>query len=254
MRTDDLRSLSQIGQALWVSAEDSERITTETLMAISRLSLSPEQALERTSGVLLQRAIQGGSSATMSGVENPFFRLAPEERFMLSALHSGRWTYERVGRVLDRTAEQISEFAWSVRLGLASHAHVLYPTGSTSRAPTCPEYNIRQPWTQRFLDQELSARERMYFQNHLNGCVPCRQTLMRCRNLYYTVEKMIPKLDPELDQKRVYAFERSIYRVQRLFNPGQASFGEGILTFMSSSWVPWVLVAVFLLMIFRLFS
>lgn len=56
MRVEDLRSLSQIGQALWIDPVLSKQRTAETLQAVGLLSIADDRILERASSALLARA------------------------------------------------------------------------------------------------------------------------------------------------------------------------------------------------------
>jgi hypothetical protein len=176
----------------------------EALSAASLKDLTEERVLEKATSALLQRAMHGKLAATPGDnaplVSNPFFRLGPAERLILSALHRGRWSYARLGRVLGVTAEQVEEMAWIARVNLATSAKsagilpkVSYPAGARPVGGSCPEYVSARPWTQRFLDDELPAgSQRLYFQNHLMACDSCRAALSRCRDLYYAIETLIP--------------------------------------------------------------
>jgi hypothetical protein len=156
---------------------------------------------------LLIRASRGRLSASpesnAQAIANPFYRLEPIQRLILTALHRGRWSYERLSRVLGERAETIEELAWAARVELAVSAKgtglfpkVSYPAGARQAGSHCPEYLAGRPWTQRFLDEEIRAgSERLFFQNHLMACDSCRAALSRCRELYYAIEALIPGAD-----------------------------------------------------------
>ncbi|MFN7685082.1 MAG: hypothetical protein ACK5QT_06685 [Oligoflexia bacterium] len=211
MKTEDLRSLSQIGNALWLDRDLSRRRTAETLEAVSLLALPEDALLERASSALLARASREDLGSQAAFLGDPFFRLLPEERFLLVALHVERWSYEKVARILKSSPEQVATRAWKIRVHLASQgavksrpkslgrtpggAPVLGAVGVAARGPSCPEFHALHPWTQRFLDEEYGSRERIFLQNHLMACDHCRAALNRCRELYYEVEKRIPRVD-----------------------------------------------------------
>lgn len=233
MRFEDLKTLSHLERALWADPERVAAQTIETLGAVSLLDLSDERRLERTSSALLRRA-SGDSSASHAGVTHAFYRLSPEERFLLSALHSGRWSYARLARLLGREVEDIERIAWAARLHLVSTPelrmkHALeHPTGGGHGA-SCPEYEPSRPWTQRFLDDELQGAERHFLQSHLMACDPCRLALGRCRKLYYSVEAEIPKaIEPD---RRARVFERVVDEARKVRSPIERTFIESLAVF-----------------------
>lgn len=196
MRSEDFIAITSIGNALWVNPRVSERNAADTVAAVAMLEVTDENAVEKAASAMLVAAMRDGVHATISAISNPFYRLLPEERTVLAALHCGRWSYERLGRVLGRAPDEIAEIAWNSRLHLASAPGTLgaltHPSGSRHRGVSCPEYDSKNPWTQRFLDEESTNRERVFLQNHLMACDSCRKALELCRNLYYAVEKLIP--------------------------------------------------------------
>jgi hypothetical protein len=233
MQIEDLKTLSFFGNALWADSDYSERVAVETITAVSLLDLTPDRSMERVSSALLSRAIKDGVEVNASVINRPFFRLHPMERFILSALHLGRWSYERLGRVLKKTPEEIGKIAWSARLRLISTpgrpVYVPHPTGSDLNGVRCPDYDQYNPWTQRFLDDEMTNRERIFMQNHLMACDRCRQALSRCRNLYYTADALVPR--PPKDQDRVRVFEKALARLNGLRRPTERSFLQSVKVF-----------------------
>lgn len=203
----DLKTLAEMGKALWANPRESEVAMIETLSAVTLLDLTPERAVEKAAAALLERVTGTGGAvnfranlASQLGMTQPFFRLAAEERFLLIALHLGRWSYGRIARIFKITPEQVEIAAWSARLrfaslqiGMAGAQGFAYPTGAPQRGPNCPQYDSQRPWTQRFLDEENSTgRERVFFQNHLMACSSCREALHRCREAYYAIEGALP--------------------------------------------------------------
>jgi hypothetical protein len=195
----DLKTYAELGRALWADPARSEEMAVETLSAIYLLDLTQERALERAAATLLDRAVrQGMASNTVSALErgkfDPFFRLQPEERFVLAALHLGRWTYERVARVVSGTPEAVERLAWKARSQIAI-SKGLTPLGAGPVSANCPEYDLDRPWTQRFLDEEMGrGREAIFLQNHLMACDSCRRALARCRDIYFNVDSMLPRV------------------------------------------------------------
>ena len=248
MLTEDLKALSQIGQALWAEPERSERAALETLAAVSTLMLEPDRMAERTGLALLQRAMKEGNAVSGSSIQNPFFRLSPEERLVLSALHLGRWSYERIGRVLGKSPDEVAQAAWSARLELICAPGVgiplAHPAGSGSRQIDCPEFNPSRPWTQSFLDEEMNGRQRIFLQNHLVACNGCRQALVRARAVYFAAQSMVPRATQE--EKRVREFTRAIRITRAVKDPLQMSFLESILGFLGRAEV-WLMISGFVI-------
>ncbi len=213
MEYEDLKTYLEIGRALWADPEDSTRIATDTISAVNLLNLSPEGKIERAAAALLERNRKYGQAASVLAAlrmgakqETGFFRLPPEQRFILVALHLGRWSYARLGRVLGASEEDVAKAAWMSRSELLPGG---YPPGASSLGANCPEYDPSQPWTQRFLDEEFpSSRDRLFLQNHLMACDSCRQALDRCRDFYFKAERALPSLRAGDDELK--ALEREL--------------------------------------------
>src|SRR4051812_14873522 len=103
----DWKTFAAVTAALWPDRRDAERQALETVAAVSLLALTPDRTLERATSALLQRA---GHQPAFSA-ETPYFRLAPEERLILIALYSGRWSYPRLAKILGESEEWIQEIA-----------------------------------------------------------------------------------------------------------------------------------------------
>ena len=203
MKTEDFRAIDSLSRSLWADAAYAARVSTETVTAVSLLDLNDERALERAMSALLERALRDGAGVNAEALNHPFFRLQPEERLLLAALHVGRWSYRRIARVLGMNEEKIPRLAWQARLHLATFAPARAATalGSPRAGVRCPEYSTDAPWTQRFMDEEIPSRERLFLQNHLMACASCRQSLATCRDLYYSVDAMIPQPSPGSDSE-----------------------------------------------------
>src|ERR1700746_2093587 len=104
MNQNDLNLVSNLGQSLWAQPEQSPAITRETLAAATLLDSNPERALECALQALLDRANKKGMYAR---VPTGFNALFPEERFILLALHQGRWSYARIARVVRESVEMV---------------------------------------------------------------------------------------------------------------------------------------------------
>lgn len=198
----DLKTYAFIGRGLWPDPMRSSTLSVETLSAVFLLDLTEERAIEKASAALLERAQRQGSLATTMGALetrqfNAFFKLDPEERFILMALHLGRWSYARVGRVMKQSEDYIERLAWKARIRLVASVG-MNSIGGKLATSNCPEYDKDRPWTQRFLDEEIRAgRELLFLQNHLMACNSCQQTMTRTRNIYFKVESLLPQLEEE---------------------------------------------------------
>jgi len=261
MKTEDLRTLTQIGNALWIDRDLSRRRTVETIEAVSLLSIPEERVLERASSVLLARANREDPRINAALLGDPFFRLLPEERLILVGLHFERWSYERLARILGCTEEQVATRAWKIRVHLASQPNstqrpagrnrlpaVLGAVGVAPKKPTCPEFHALNPWTQRFLDEEYASRERVFLQNHLMACDDCRMALSRCRELYFHVEKMIPRSEASGDERELQGIARMAIELRKRRNPMLWTWKDAVLAFVRRAEVQ--LMIAFLLAMF----
>jgi hypothetical protein len=245
MRFEDLKTLSHLERALWAEPTRVAAQNLETLGAVSLLVLSPERRIERTSTALLHRA-SGDFAAAHFGVANPFYRLSPEERFLLSALHSGRWSYARLSRLLERDSHDLERVAWAARLHLVSALEIRkkyaieHPTGG-GNGVSCPEYDGSRPWTQRFLDDELQGGERHFLTTHLVACDGCRAALQRCRKLYYAVDAEVPRANES--EGRAREFERVVDEARKIRSPIERTFFESLAVFARRGEVRRVLFA-----------
>jgi hypothetical protein len=225
----DLRVYSSLSKALWSDADISERVSIDALVAASLASDSaPDARIGRAVQAMLERANREGRAATtrnnLAVIHEPFFRLSPEERILLVGLHLGHWSYARLARILQVSEEKIEEMAWVARSRLSNG---VYPSGPGQLGTNCPEYDALRPWTQRFLDDEVSSsRERIFLQNHLMACEGCRQALSRFKELYFQVEK-------ELSQHvSVSANEEDRFLFDWLKPAVDRSFGESLRIFV----------------------
>ena len=237
MKSEDLKCVVQMSRALWADPEEADPQTANTVSAVSLLNLTDERELERVAKALLEQSSRTGMSthtlqALRMGIgrsDNPFFRLFPAERFLLVTLHSGRWSYARLARILEMSTEDIEATAWDVRVKLSG----LTPIGAGPSTANCPEYDARHPWTQRFLDDEIQeGRERVFLQNHLMACSSCRRSLSRCRDIYYAVDKVIPRVDDTGADQALIGNLREMLNVSlRIKRPSERSFLESLQVF-----------------------
>jgi len=224
-----------MGSALWADSQDAQIQAMDTIAAVSLVESEPEKAAERAAVALLERAkasrLQASTAAVASKIHLPFFRLSPEERLVLVGLHgqSARWSYERLGRVLNLTIESIQELAWSARVRLCGAGK--YPAGPQGRGLHCPEYLAQRPWTQRFLDDEIgSGQERFFLQNHLMACDGCRATLTRARDVFGAVGKQLP---PRVELTDVERLQQQCREAYLLRYPGERTFLQSLRIFFS---------------------
>ena len=250
-KTEDLEAITTLSQALWPDPERSSRVASETLAAVSTITLEPELVIERTSIALVQRAGRDGVPPAAK-IQNSFYRLTTEERAVLSALHRSKWSYARVGKLLGRTSDEIAELAWGARMELVAGSlggtQIPYPIGSGPALVDCPEYNPRKPWTQTFLDSELLATDRIFLQSHLMNCRSCRQVLQNARKLYYAAESRVPEPREMVLQMDVLA--RSGKRASQARNPTEVGFIEGLLGFLARKEVMNFLIAAVTILVF----
>ncbi len=241
MRTEDLQLISKLGQALYANRAQAESRSLETVAAISTLpEISEEQFLERALGLMLHRAERDGLRSNASGIDSPFFRLSPKERFVLFLLHSGRVSYKKLARLLETTADDVQTLAWIARTRIASspevRAQAPHPMGNSRLKQSCPEFDPEKPWTQKLLDDEMGRSELSFLQNHTAICKDCQRTLSATRELYYAVEKWIPLSAPgalhsDLGETMQKALRRG--RIQSGNLPMDLTFRETVALFFS---------------------
>ena len=229
MNRDDIHSLTRISRALWGDFDRSLAVSEDTLSKIALLRLSDELLVERASKAMIERAEK--YPPKLLKLSHPFFRLAPIERFLLTALHLEKWGYSRVARTLGIESGLIETWAWATRIKYCfqeMQSEVEYPRGPVSIGTSCPEYNASAPWSQRLLDDESDKRERLHLQNHLMGCASCRKILDTTRRMIFNIEKMIPvaSSSEEMD------FAAS--RIDEIWKSGEAIFRPSSITFRSS--------------------
>ncbi len=231
MDIDSIRSISRISRSLWGEYEKSLLMCSDTLTSVGLLKLDDEETLERTTKALVERAEK--NPPRLLSLQHPFFRLAPIERFLLTALHLERWSYARISRVLGVEVRLIAPWAWATRMKLcfqeASHgADLEYPKGPTSLGPACPEYDISEPWTQRLLDDECGKRERLFLQGHLMACGSCRKSLQISRKMIFKVESLIPVKEAAPET------ETAAGELARIWQEGESSYRPLKTTFKQS--------------------
>jgi hypothetical protein len=225
----DLKIFAELGRALWADPGRSDPAMLETMSTIALQDFTRERALERASSALLNLARDQVAPAVLNQ-NHLFFSLPPEQRFVLAALHLGRWSYARLARVMGETPERIEELAWQARVWLATSRASLTPIGGRGGVH-CPDYDLKRPWTQRFLDEEIKqGAERVFLQNHLMACASCQQAMNRCRDLYYAVERMLPTVD-EAQDGIIGELHRICRKSSQLRFRGDGAFGRSLVSF-----------------------
>jgi hypothetical protein len=203
MLKKDIRFLSELSFSLWSDPESGQALVRDTVSVIALAEKDPLIASEKAVRALLAQAekrgmivqprlaqplLQPGALATQDPLES-FQYLFVEERVILLALHSGNWSYERIARVIGETTDSLQALAWSARVHLAFNQR--YPAGSKPISPSCPEYDSRKPWTQKYLDDEYRGEEKLFLSDHLVGCSSCREALMRAKEVFFQVDAMV---------------------------------------------------------------
>lgn len=230
MEKTQLESLTRIGQSLWGDWTRSYQMSEETLSQLAFMDLDSESALERASKVMIERAEKNPPPRVI--LNHPFFRLAPIERFLMTALHLEKWSYTKIARTLNIDPKIIPAWAWATRLKYAYDElklEVDYPRAPSALGPSCPEYNTASPWTQRLLDDELGKQERLFLQNHLMGCPQCRQSLEHTQKLIFKIEATLQSLGTAPDH-----LNRDFARILASWNVGQKLTDPNQITFLSS--------------------
>ena len=251
LNKEDIKSLTRIGRSLWGDTRRSVAMSEDTLTSISLLNLSDVHTIERASRVMIERAEK--NPPHLLKLNHPFFRMAPIERFLLTALHLEKWPYERVARTLGIEVDLIPTWAWATRIKYCFQeveADVAYPLGPSSLGPVCPEYNASAPWTQKFLDDELGKRERLFLQNHLMGCDRCRKALNLTRDTFFKIESLIPvkEVSPTMEDASEQLFETWKAGHSR-FRPITVKPSESFAKFFSKPHIQ-LITASFLMFIF----
>ena len=238
INTNDLNLVSNLGQSLWTQPEQSQAITRETVSAATLVESNSERAVETALQALLDRANKKGMYAR---IPTGFNALFPEERFILLALHQGHWSYERVARVVRESVEMVQQLAWNARVYLAiSH----YPAAPTQASASCPEYDPQRPWTQRFVDEEVSGQEKLFLQAHLTRCNECRQALGRAKDVFYKVQKQVEALETRRTNPGLTAqIQTWVEQGQRVRSPSGGSASDGLRSVFARTDVRLVLVA-----------
>lgn len=251
MDIDSIKSLTRISRSLWGDLDRSVAISEDALTSVSLLQLSDERTLERASKVLIERAEK--NPPKLLTLQHPFYRLAPLERFLLTALHIEKWPYSKICRTLSLDSNLLESWAWAIRMKFMFQelsTDLKYPRGPAKLGPMCPDYNASAPWTQRLLDDELTKRDRVFLQGHLVACEECRKSLELARKLFFKIESLIPVKDAFQETEAAAARIHSAWQAgESAFRPIKTTFTESMVVFLSKTQIQFTLAA-FTLFIF----
>lgn len=229
LNINDARSLTRISRSLWGDPDQSLEMSGESLYTAGLLRMGSPDMIERAAKLLVERAEQ--NPPRLLALQHPFFRLAPLERFLLTALHVEHWSYGRIARVLGVDPSLIAPLAWATRIKFIfqeTQAPLEYPSGPTSLGPNCPEFNPTEPWPQRMLDEELGKKERLFIQNHAIGCPRCMKTLELARRMLFRIEGLIPVAASSRE------IDESSTRLMEIWKEGESSIRPVKTTFQES--------------------
>lgn len=199
--------LIPFSRALFGEFESSSGAATEALALATLTRASPAGAAEKAARALVDRATGTGPEAIAPFLVQPFFRLAPRARFLLSAIDQAKWSYERAANTLDLSLREVETSLWEARFRLATSAEVasteaarffhalrrgLKPPGLEEGRVTCPDWDAGAPWTQRWLDEEAKPSEKPYLARHVPRCEACRVRVERTREILLLSESLLP--------------------------------------------------------------
>jgi hypothetical protein len=115
---------------------------------------------------------------------------------------------------------------------------------------SCPEYDYRRPWSQRFLDDEVSsAGDRLFLQTHLMACSACSTSLRLTREVYFHVEKEVSKIVSSPDF--VQALAGVLEQRPQSKTPLERSFFESLGVFIHRWDIALILSLCFIWIIYR---
>lgn len=227
-----------LAKAFWSDEDELIQHLAEVQAFVDFIEFSRERKMESSSvntlrnreRVRVQKLLELGLSSNTCE-QTGFYRLGAEERWVLMALYRCRCSYAQIAETLNVSEREVSEIAWSGRLELASTQSVAgwsVPTGSRQASPQCPDYDVRDPWTQRYLDGEFHGEGAVFLQTHLVGCGSCRDALQSARMLYAKVKTWVPEFSPA----EIGRVERALQTVQGRSKRAiaHAAFGKSFWT------------------------
>lgn len=226
--------IAQLGAVLWTDPEQGVRAVTESYAAVRLLKLADAQELERVAQSLIYRATRQGTqtfSRALAQNAHPLFRLGIAERTALIAAHLLHWSYERLSRVLEVSAEEAEALLWSARLSFCgqlalSGKRIVYPAANPPRSVRCPDSPSGRPWFQRLMDEEVhNGGERLFLQNHLVDCESCRASFLRAKDFFYALDQELAAL-MQVQRTQEGALTSTLLRTQAALNSAEAAMAE----------------------------
>ncbi len=239
MLATDLKSLTWMSHSLWADPERARYAALTAVEAMALLDADEERGAIRCVSALWER-VRAEPEGNAVALNHPFYRLYPEERLVLAALHLGRWSYGRLGRALGIDPETVGRLAVSARQMLLAQdparakSSSLGVAGSLTRTVECPEFVPELQWTHRFLDEELEKQERFFLERHLAGCRSCVEALDRARALYHEVRAQLPFIPgDDWVSARASELDRAFRRMRKLAHPRHLTTLESLLLHLS---------------------
>ena len=150
---------------------------------------------------------------------------------------------------------------WNARVQLSSSASSLKKIeipipppamkSSAAKKSPCTPYDSHAPWSQAFLDGELSPEKNRTLQLHLQGCRNCQRTLQKTREIFLNVEWVLPGFsNPDETHESQDLFARSLTVFQKRFRHDGLTASESFVIFFQRRQVRLVSFAIGLALIY----
>lgn len=194
-------------------------VTRNLVSTTALMDLNGDQIFEKVVLQLLDQSQKHSANRTTAALNHPFYRLLPIQRFALMGRHLEGWSYTKLGTLLNLPSYDIEKILWQTRVELGTYRSSDISIGSSLCTFQCPEYNIQRPWTQRFLDEQLRAQDRVFLQGHLLQCESCRQTLESARKIYYLAQSEIPTFECSENHLQMLSERWNAIREARVHQP-----------------------------------
>ncbi len=169
--------------------------------------------------------------------DNPYYRLSTRERIILMGLHKSSLNYKALGLFLKTSQEGIEIESWRARLSLLSQPelknqkYAVYPGGVGKFGASCPVFAELAPWTQRFLDNAITIKERVFLESHLNNCEDCLKRLEASKKAFYLVDSFIPSKDIPDFKTNIQHLMQAWVKMNRVLSPINSSFMDSVQAF-----------------------
>ncbi len=197
----ELRHLNQFSRILFGDDQlgSSKVIETFVLMQMTHKNLkgsqidsdetSQEILYEPILKQLVYQAERVGTHAKLN-LNDPFFRLSPKERLILTALEAGQFSYQQIAQWLAISVMELEKIAFRARTSLVpKYQAILRKKGPTA---ACPSSIEEVPWVQRFFDEEYGRKEQLLIQSHVVKCEGCQKTMRAAREFFFELSRLIP--------------------------------------------------------------